>query len=213
MALILDLETTGFPDRTGLPRMTNPKYTDTSKYDNARVLQISALLCSIEPFQELEPLTTYDRIINAGVPIPNAHIHGITEDIIKDKGIDFDQVAQDLLPLVSRATFLVAHNAAFDVDVLKAEAFRHGKTELVAELNRKRVVCTMHGTRQLVGIKDPRFGDCKLPKLSELYEKVIGQPMTMAHDATWDVANLHRVLKKLHADGRLHIAPSDIAFA
>lgn len=199
MALIFDLETTGLPDRRGVYGLKSPDYRDTKRYDGCRVVQVSYMLCDAE----LKPEEVEDAIIQVDVPIPNADIHGITDEICRTQGVPLATFLDSFLPVARRAKLLVAHNAEFDVNVFKSELLRQGFGDVVEEMERKTVVCTMQMTRAFVGIRNQRFNDFKPPRLGELYKHVFGREMEMWHHARHDVENLHRVLQRLFNDGKL----------
>ena len=45
MALFFDVETTGLPIRGNLPYGINPVYNKLESYNNARIVQITIMLC------------------------------------------------------------------------------------------------------------------------------------------------------------------------
>ena len=63
MALIIDIETTGLPNRKGLKFGENPSYLDNNKYDSCRIVQISYMLCD----NKLEKIKLNDNIIKRSV--------------------------------------------------------------------------------------------------------------------------------------------------
>ena len=93
MALIIDIETTGFPKRDGLPYGENPSYEELNMYDSSRIVQISMMLCN-EKFEEVE---LKDFIVKAdGFTIRNEKFHGITNEISENKGIPFSKIAEEI---------------------------------------------------------------------------------------------------------------------
>jgi hypothetical protein len=77
MALIIDIETTGLPNRKGLKFGVNPSYLDNTKYDNCRIVQISYMLCD----NTLEKIQLTDNIITVDFNIPNSNFYGISNHI------------------------------------------------------------------------------------------------------------------------------------
>ena len=77
MALIIDIETTGLPNRKELKFGEYPLYSDNTKYDNCRIVQISYMLCD----NKLEKIEMNDYIIKVNFNIPNINFHGITNKI------------------------------------------------------------------------------------------------------------------------------------
>ena len=77
MALIIDIETIGLPNRKGLKFGENPLYSDNTKYDSCRMVQISYMLCN----NKLEEIEMNDNIIKVNFNIPNSNFHGISNEI------------------------------------------------------------------------------------------------------------------------------------
>lgn len=195
MSLILfDLETTGLPSRAGLQFGQYHPYTDTSKYSDARIVQISYMVCD----DALNTVSMHDSIINsAGLfKITNSHIHGITDDISTQTGEDFDCVMARFEEALRGAKTVMAHNADFDVNVLKAELFHRGHARLLEALCMKHVVCTMKACKSVVNALNV-YNRQKNPTLRELYEFAMEQKMEKAHDSKYDVINMHAAVKSL----------------
>jgi DNA polymerase III epsilon subunit-like protein len=205
MALFLDIETNGFPDNKGLPYGEYPMYNMLDKYNNARIVQISAMLCN----DKFEVISQIDSIIKInGFNITNHHIHHITNEISEKSGIPFNNAITDFYELIKQSSHIFAHNSNFDINVLKSELFRAGFTNVIDEINKKSVICTMKHTKNIVricnsyGIKDP--------KLSELYTCVTRKPMSQQHNAKYDVLHLHEAIKKLYDDNKLNFTETII---
>lgn len=192
--IIFDLETTGLPSRDGLRFGQYHSHTDTSKYDDARIVQISYMVCD----NDLNRMSMQDALINSHgkFKITNSSIHGITDERSQAEGEDFDAVIQRFRISLRGATTLMAHNADFDVNVLKAELFRRGNLDLLQEICTKRVVCTMKACKSVVKALNVYMRP-KFPSLRELYEFATDKPMLNAHDAKYDVINLHEAIKSL----------------
>lgn len=192
--ILFDLETTGLPSKVGLRFGESHPYTDTPKYDSARVVQISFMVCD----DELNTLSLHDYIINSDnlFKITNSQFHGITDARSLLLGKSFDMVMSVFQEALSHADTVVAHNADFDVNVLKAELYRRGSHELVQQLESKEVVCTMKACKVVVNALNI-YHRQKYPSLKELYEFATGKVMERAHDAKFDVMNMHEAVKAL----------------
>jgi hypothetical protein len=91
MALIIDVETTGLPIRTGLKYGEFPAYEKINLYDSSRIVQISLMLCN----ENLEEIEFKDFIIKAdNFSINNSSFHGITNEISHNEGVPFSVVAE-----------------------------------------------------------------------------------------------------------------------
>lgn len=191
MALIFDIETTGLPIYVSYGIYHS--YTDISKYNDCRLVQISMMLCD-------------SKLINTGITsyiikpenfkICNSQIHGITNDIAEKNGVSFTIVANTFLSLLKKVNTIIAHNADFDVNIMKSELYRHGFYDIITELNKKHIICSMKTTKWLVNIRKGNW--VKDPKLSELYFYVTKKEMLNAHNAVEDVINLHEALYNIY---------------
>lgn len=115
----------------GLPKMTTSLSeitivifdTETTGFSAAkeRIVEIGAI-----KIQNGVIVDERDWLINPQRPIPArvSKVHGITDEMVKDKPT-FDQVYEEFLAFVGDA-ILVAHNARFDIDMVRAEAERAG---------------------------------------------------------------------------------------
>lgn len=193
MALIIDTETTGLPNCKGLSFGHFPAYDKLDHYDNARIVQISMMICN----EKFEQITLLDFIVKReGFVIENSKIHGITNDISDEKGIPFSNIVPFLSKHLKQVSHIVAHNASFDVNVILSELHRLNMTDVIEEMKSKRVLCTMKHTKYMVGIRRP-FG-IKYPSLAELYEFVCKEKIENAHNSVFDVINLHKIVKQMY---------------
>ena len=199
MALIIDVETTGLPLRDGLPYGQNPPYEKLHMYDPARAVQVSMMLCN-EKFEQVE---LKDFIVKSdGFIINNAAFHGITNEISADKGILFSEIAEFLSIYLKQVSHIIAHNANFDICILKSELYRLGMHSIIDEIKTKRTLCTMKHTKTIVkarntyGIKDP--------SLAELYSFVFKNQIENAHNSKYDIINLHNIVKSMYDSNQLN---------
>jgi DNA polymerase III epsilon subunit-like protein len=110
-------------------------------------------------------------------------IHGITDDMAKSKGRPFLQVFADFMTFIGpRTKTLVAHNAKFDVSVLRSEMLRHDiDLSIIEDLNFR---CTLELYRE-------RF--LKPIRLGVLYEEIFGEQFENAHNSLADCIACGRV--------------------
>jgi DNA polymerase III epsilon subunit-like protein len=202
MALFLDVETTGFPTRDNLPWGTYYPYTNTEKYDNARIIQVSIMLCN----DKFEKLQFKDFIVKPeGFVIENSDIHGITTEQALESGFTMKSGMSYIFPLIKKASHIFAHNSNFDMNVLLSELHRNNLTQYIDELKKKTVICTMKLTKMIVKIPN-KYGDgIKDPSLVELYKAVMGKEMENHHNAIYDVSNLQEIVKKLYDTNKLKL--------
>ena len=199
MALIIDTETTGLPQCKGLSFGQYPSYKKLHLYDSSRVVQISMMICD-EEFNQIE---MKDFIVKAdGFTINNSQFHGITNEISENKGITFLEVADIFMTHLKQVSHIVAHNADFDINVIKSELYRFGLLSVISELKTKTILCTMKHTKPIVKARG-KYG-IKYPSLAELYKFACGENIENAHNSKYDVINLHRAIKQLHNSNKLN---------
>lgn len=196
LIFIFDIETNGLPtkhEQFGKYHL----YSDLSKYDSSRIVQMSGLLCRKEDWSIIE---TKNVIVKAdGFPIENDRVHGISYEKSMNEGIAFVNAFEThMLPSLSKANYLIAHNAPFDVNVLKSELHRYNLNDTIEYLESKvKVKCSMSSTTNLVKSVN-KWGKPKSPNLKELYLFATGKEIQNQHNALYDVINLHEALQKLN---------------
>ena len=193
MALFFDVETTGLPIRGNLPYGINPVYNKLESYNNARIVQITIMLCD----ENLNEIELKDFIIKAdGFAINNEKFHGITNEISAMEGISIIEFANILQPYLKRISHMIAHNANFDISILKSELYRYGMQSIIDELDTKTILCTMKKTKYIINSRNS-YG-IKDPSLAELYQYVFNEQIQNAHNAKYDVINMHAAIKILY---------------
>jgi DNA polymerase III epsilon subunit-like protein len=198
MALFLDIESTGLPDTKDLPYGKYHSYKLLDKYNNARIVQICVMLCN----DKLEEIVIKDYIIKVDFDIPNSNFHNITNEISQSKGIILGEVMEEINELIKQSSHIFAHNSSFDINVMKSELYRAGLEDIINEIDKKQIICTMKDTRNIVKIMT--YYGIKDPKLSELYKFATNKELSNAHDAKFDVIHLHEAIKRLYDDGKLN---------
>jgi DNA polymerase-3 subunit alpha len=201
MVLIIDTETNGLPDMKYLPWGKYPYYKDMEKYDNARIVQITIMICD----DDLNPMEIKDFIIKRdNFSIDNYQFHGITNEISDNVGISFIDVMNQLSDCIKREKKIIAHNIDFDINVILAECHRYGLNDLSDDILRKQHICSMKSTKSVLKIIN-KYGRFKNPSLAELYYFNFNQPIENAHNSKYDVINLHKVLKYMYDNGTFAI--------
>jgi DNA polymerase III epsilon subunit-like protein len=170
-------------ETSGLPKGRKPVTQETlGQYDTCRAVSLSAARFSskgrlVDTFDAMIIPTDFD--ISPG----SVAIHGITEEMAKSKGRPFLQVFADFMTFIGpRTKTLIAHNAKFDVSVLRSEMLRHGiDLSLIEDLNFR---CTLELYRE-------RF--LKPIRLGVLYEEIFGEQFENAHNSLADCIACGRV--------------------
>src|SRR5210317_1825204 len=170
-------------ETSGLPKGRKPVTQETlGQYDTCRAVSLSAARFSskgrlVDTFDAMIIPTDFD--ISPG----SVAIHGITEEMAKSKGRPFLQVFTDFMTFIGpRTKTLIAHNAKFDVSVLRSEMLRRGiDLSLIEDLNFR---CTLELYRE-------RF--LKPIRLGVLYEEIFGEQFENAHNSLADCIACGRV--------------------
>lgn len=208
MILFFDTETTGLRDRF------NPSFLP-------RVVQIGALLTDEQgkTLAELNVLLQpegFDEVAEAA-----SNVHGFSYELISKCGIDRQTGLECFFELVNLADELVAHNAAYDLDLMNIE-IDYTKDNIIAGelsadswkhvLSEIKKTCTMEDSRDVLKLplSDRQafyFNDkgidqqYKNPRLQEAHIYFMGYDFEGAHDAMADVRackDVYFALKKLN---------------
>ena len=168
-AVIFDTETTGLPLPKTAPLEKQP-----------RIIELGALVVDKNgPVAELNQLINPEVEITAEI----TKITGITEDQVIDEPTFKDFLPQ-LIEFFKDTEILIAHNAPFDTTILRYALQRAECEDFPWP---EQTLCTVQEFRADFG---------KRPKLTELYEKVMGEPLMQTHRALDDVKALHAAIDK-----------------
>jgi DNA polymerase-3 subunit alpha len=192
MALIFDTETSGLPLCKAYGYF--PLYTETQKYNNARIVQVSYIITD-SFYKKLEES---DTIIKAdGFEITNHQFHGITPERSENEGMPFVEFAKEFNNSLDFVHTIIAHNLAFDFNVMCAELYRYGLYDIITKLESKKQMCTMKRYKNIVKATFKNSKDIKDPNLKELYQYATGEIMENHHNSFYDTLNLWKVVKRL----------------
>jgi len=164
--LVFDTETTGLP----------PKNIPTNQPDKwPHIIQLSWVIYNDETKQVEEEA---DHIICLGTHIPispeSIAVHGITSEYSRAKGIAMDVALFDFKHAANRCGKIVAHNLAFDMNMILVEFYRNRVFNYIFP---REEYCTMkNGTPicKLLKVWDDGSTSFKFPKLVELYYALFG---------------------------------------
>ena len=171
MILVFDTETTGLTLHPQAEMRKQP-----------RIIEFGAALLNPKS-GEVED--TWNVLINPGEPLSAVitKITGITDDDLKDAA-PFAAALPAMRMMFERATCVVAHNLPFDRAILRGELARLDVLDFPWP---RREICT-------VGLYKDDWG--RNPKLTELYESVMGKPLAQTHRALDDVMALVEIFQK-----------------
>lgn len=129
-----------------------------------------------------------------------SEITGLTDDLAKEYGTHLITGVEFFLDMVGNADVIVAHNANFDITVMRRAVFVYHElvgTTYVDPFEGKTGVCTMLAALDIV--KAPHKnggkmrGQWKWPKLEECIRFFFNEKLEGAHDALVDVRACARV--------------------
>lgn len=187
--LILDTETTGLPEKS---RIFKPKDIEFWPY----VVEIAWILVDEDGLL----VDGEDAILKqkTSIPLSASNIHKITTARMMEEGKDPTQIYDSLLSQLQKCEMIIAHNVRFDIEVLKADLFRHGFDYRI--LDDKNTYCTMEKGKEFC-ITYSNRGARKNPRLEELFGELYYNNKYMsilnAHSAFNDVLVTYKCFMKM----------------
>lgn len=139
--------------------------------------------------------------------------HGISEADCRAYGVHPNTAARLFHDVSKRADVVVAHNISFDAAVMEAALRRSDlDSSAMASLKRKRQICTMQSTTDLLKIPGKFGSTYKWPTLSEAYHYVAQEELQGGHDALVDATACLRVFRHLVKEGVVQLPPGKQQF-
>lgn len=183
MYLVFDTETTGLPKKWGRPM--------EDIHNFPRITQLGFMLVDIDgnTIKEYQSLVKPDGWV---VPKEQFFIdNNMSTERCEEHGKPIFEVLRELQDALKQARYKVAHNMAFDKNIVGAEMIR---AQIKHQLFKfKPEICTMKETTNYVKIKTHAGGN-KWPKLIELHRAFFNEDFDGAHDAMDDVRATSRCL-------------------
>lgn len=131
------------------------------------------------------------------IPKVVSDIHGITNEIAHEKGVELEEVLDNLIHVLDdNIETLVAHNMAYDEKIIGAEFLRIKKYN---HIHPRAKICTMLASKTFCALPGP-YG-FKWPKLDELHRKLFQEDFVGAHDALFDIRATVKCFFKLKQIG------------
>lgn len=206
MILFMDTET------AGLPKDYKAPVTDLDNWP--KMIQMAWALCENDgTVVNQKELLVYPDCFE--IPKEPFWIdHGFSTEKSKANGIPLRQILNLFILDLAQADYLVAHNMAFDKNIVGAEMIRY---ELKGKVVPK--ICTMEATvefcalpyfkgqREWLAKTEKKY---KWPKLEELYRKLFNAEFKDAHSAGGDVAALRICFFELVERGIIKLEKSEI---
>ena len=215
--ILFDLETNGLPKQPNFHKYYH--YSQLQYYSTSRIIQIGMLVFTDEGSKHIEKdhkelnaisgkqnfklIREYNLLIKpVNYKIANEHIHGISHKTAEEHGIEFKKAVTIIRDEFKDANLIVAHNLAFDRNVLASELFRSGLSEEVNDLTNIPGFCTSIGCTTITKIRY-NAQEYKQPKLKELYKYLFGCEPTGLHDALQDTKVLSMCFFELLNKGKI----------
>ena len=200
--LVFDTETTGLPKSKNISSETLHLWP--------HIVQFSYVIYDTEVNDIVE---TSDSIVKIDedvfIPEEVIKIHGITNEISKNNGINIIFVLHNFFEHLKTVDLLVGHNISFDINMVKVELNRlivENGTSIIHRWNLdlltnfENIYCTMKESIELCNITlVNRFGKpyLKLPKLLELHTKLFETTPHNLHNSFNDILVTLRCFMKL----------------
>lgn len=186
--MIIDTETSGLPEFRGYNMYYDYKFLN--KYKNSRLIQLS---WGIYNYND-DLIAINDYIIKPnGFIINNHHIHGITMDNALKNGKNIHQIFDILYGDLQKVEVIIAHNIQFDVNIIRSELFRQNKRNIIDEMNKKKMVCTLKCAND--NFKKKKI--IKSSKLGDLYKYFFDEQIENAHNSKFDVLNTGKIFQEM----------------
>lgn len=157
------------------------------------------------PAPALPEGVSIDEARERKIPFVSTDVHGITQEIAEERGIPLFDALKSFSQLAGRADAWLAHNEAYDHNVIS-----HGLKLLKRTIERpERRICTMMMAKDYCRLP-PNFpgGDWKWPKLSEAYLRVFGRELQNAHSSADDIRQSVELYQELKRRGVQDVVPA-----
>ena len=204
--LVFDTETTGLPKS----KFINPDMLSLWPH----IVQFSYVIYDTDVSDITD---TYDKIVklpsNISITEEVAKIHGITNEISNEKGIEINDVLNEFFQQLQTIDLLVGHNISFDINMIMVELLRgiyecstiskkllktyKKNLYLLTNFN---IYCTLKESITICNIKAvDRYGKeyIKFPKLLELHKVLFTSEPNNLHNSFNDILVTLRCFIKL----------------
>lgn len=195
MFLAFDTETTGLPD-----------WRAPSDADHQPHLVQLAMILIDETFTERASVSMIIKPDGWTIPEEGpAAVHGITNQMAMRYGVP-ERTAANLFAhyLYALDCTAVAHNAAFDLRIMRIALLRAGYSKERLDAREPRHFCTMRAATPIVNLPPTEkmiaagFNKPKSASLTECVRHFFGEGLEGAHDALVDVRACVRVFRHLN---------------
>lgn len=206
LTIVFDVETTGL-----LPKKKKSESKEFELEEYPYITQLSYVIYDKYNKKVIKIANHYVQIPkNIMIPEIVTKITGITKEICEEKGISIINILMEFYRDIHNCDMIVAHNYAFDYQIIQAEMKRNYRelekkcpnalilfTPEYLEKIGKRIYCTMKMSIYICKLPFKTGGGYKFPKLSELHQHLFGFVPENLHDALIDVETCLRCYNRL----------------
>ena len=139
------------------------------------------------------------------IPKDVEKIHGISTDIANETGVPCKSALWIFQEYLERCDSIVAHNTAFDIQIMKREFDAYG----MKWYEPKKTYCTMMTSKDELKLQG-EYKDFKFPKLQECFDHFFHRGVQNYHDALLDVQLCRELFFHLKRKGIELKGPQDI---
>ena len=159
-----------------------------------RLVQLAAILFT-NAGEEIASLSTVIQPDGFEIPKQAFAVHGISTELALEYGVSLKTVIELFAEFVDISDTVVAHNAKFDVGVIRKAIYDLGHTGDI--FSNKNIHCTKDSSTPILKIKKEKGNGYKWPTLSEAHRYFFGVDIEGAHDALVDTRGCARVYRAL----------------
>jgi DNA polymerase III subunit epsilon len=194
MILFFDTETNGLWRRD----------LEVIHLEQPRLVSLALMICKDDetPISQISLRAKPD---NWSIPKGASDVNGITTEEATNTGISTHSIMCVLSELLNQCHTLVAHNAAFDLQIIEREFYKQDiKFKLPENIH-----CSMMMAKDELKLEG-KFKDYKFPKLQETFEAFFHSSPQQYHDALLDVQLCKEIYFHLLRKGVEPKGPQDI---
>jgi DNA polymerase-3 subunit epsilon len=169
-------------ETTGLPDWKNP----SDSHHQPHLVQLAAILADEDTGKVISTLDLIIQPDGWDIPQEVADIHGITNEIANEVGVNEMIAVALFLQMVGSAKRL-AHNRTFDQRIIRIATKRYFPENVQEKwAEKENHDCTMIMAKPIMQMEPKGRYGYKSPKLSEAYQHFMGKELQDAHSAIAD---------------------------
>lgn len=163
--------------------------------DQPHLVQLGLILEDLEADKIISKLDVIIRPDGWTIPPDSARLHGITQEIAEDCGVELVNACWLFRDLIRRCDVIVAHNFEFDQSIIN-RGFVEAEVDVIPWSMRK-VRCTKEASSSFCRLAPFRYGSWKWPSLEEAFQHFFGRDPVDAHTALADAESSRLIHRKL----------------